>query len=228
LRPRTKAGDDDRVHGEKIDVRILMIDDHALFRDGMRMLLHQFSPEAELLEASGCEEVLRGRNWSPPDLVLLDLGLPGLGGIEGVRSLHRLWPEARIVVVSGVQEVETIQTAIGAGASGYILKTANAQEMLGTLRLVDAGGVSVPAHARAVITKSDVPELTPRQKQVLDLLVRGLANRRIADELGMAESTVRGHVSELLAVLGARNRTEAARIAFEQGLGGRSSGGEIG
>jgi DNA-binding NarL/FixJ family response regulator len=199
-------------------VRILMIDDHALFRDGMRALLTQLDPQATILEAGGCEEVLGGREWTPPDLVLLDLGLPGLGGIEGVRTMYRQWPDTRIVVISGVGDVETIQTAIGAGASGYILKTANAQEMLAALGLVNAGGIYVPAHARAVIRRDDSPHLTPRQRQVLDLLIRGQANRDIAEALGMAESTVRGHVSELLAELGVRNRTEAARVAFERGL----------
>lgn len=200
-------------------MRILMIDDHALFRDGMRMLLHQLDPEAELLEADGCEEVLGGRRWIPPDLVLLDLGLPGLGGIDGVRSLRRKWADTRIVVISGVDDIGTIQTAIGAGAAGYILKAANSREMLTALRLVNAGGIYVPAYARSVIRRHELPDLTARQRQVLDLLVRGLANRDIATELGMAESTVRGHVSELLAEFGARNRTEAARIALERGLG---------
>ncbi len=200
-------------------MRILMIDDHALFRDGMRLLLQQLDDAAEILEADGCEQVLRGRDWIPPDLVLLDLGLPGLGGLDGVRALRGSWPDACLVVISGVDEVDTIHTAIGAGAAGYILKSANSQEMLGALRLVIAGGVYVPTHARAVITpRSSAPELTPRQRQVLGLLVRGLANRDIAKDLGMAESTVRGHVSELLGV-----RTEAARIAFGHGLGeGRS------
>jgi len=201
-------------------VRILLIDDHALFRDGMRILLRQLDPDAEILEADGCEEVLRGRDWVPPDLLLLDLGLPGLGGLEGLRILHQRWPDTRIVVISGVDDLDTIHTAIGAGAAGYIVKTANAQEMLAAIRLVNAGGVYVPAYARAVIQRRERRlDLTPRQREVLNLLMRGLANRDIARALGMAESTVRGHVSELLAELGARNRTEAARIAFEQGFG---------
>ena len=199
-------------------MRIVMIEDHALFRDGMRLLLAQLDDDVRVVEAGGCEEILSGSDWTPPDLVLMDLGLPGLGGLDGVRAVRGLWPETPLVVLSGESDVETIRLVIGAGARGYVLKTANSQEMLAALRLVIAGGVYVPTFARAAMPVASPVTLTRRQHEVLERLVLGLSNRAIAAELGMAESTVRGHVSELLAILGARNRTEAARIAFQQGL----------
>lgn len=199
-------------------MRIVMIEDHALFRDGMRLLLEQLDTGVEIVEAGGCEEILQGGNWTRPDLVLMDLGLPGLGGTEAVRSLHGIWLDVPLVVLSGENDIDTIRVAIGAGARGYILKSTNAQEMVAALKLVLAGGIYVPPYAREALPSQPATTLTPRQQDVLRQLMLGLSNRAIAEKLGMAESTVRGHVSELLAVLGASNRTDACRIAFERNL----------
>lgn len=199
-------------------MQIVLIEDHTLFRDGMKMLLRRLDEDAEIIEASGCEEILNGRRGLSPDLALLDLGLPGLGGPQCVRAMRRMWPDSHIVVLSGNEDAEMIRLAIGSGACGYILKTANAQEMITALKLVIAGGVYVPTYARDVLPSTAPPAITERQRQVLCHLAHGLSNRAIAEELEMAESTVRGHVSTLLEIFGATNRTEATRIAFEQGL----------
>jgi len=214
---RGAKSDNHNNHGGA-SVRIVMIEDHTLFRDGMRLLLRKLGDDVEIIEAGGCEEILNGSQWTPPGLVLMDLGLPGLGGIEAVRSLRGLWPEVPLVVLSAQDDVETIRVAVGAGARGYILKTSNSQEMLSALRLVLAGGMYVPQYARDVMPSTAPLTLTRRQRDVLNKLALGLSNRAIAEALGMAESTVRGHVSELLAALGAHNRTEAARTALERGL----------
>lgn len=204
--------------GRYATMQIILIEDHTLFRDGMKILLRRLDENAEILEASGCEEVLNGRRKLSPDLVLLDLGLPGLGGAQGVRAMRKMWPDSNIVVLSGNDDPEMIRLAIGSGACGYILKTATAQEMITALELVIAGGVYVPTFARDVLTTQAPPAITGRQRQVLTHMAHGLSNRAIAEELDMAESTVRGHVSALLDTFGAANRTEATRIAFEQGL----------
>lgn len=199
--------------------RVLLIEDHALFRDGVKMLLREeLGDEAQIVEATGCEEVLNQPREPEPDLILMDLGLPGLGGTEGLRVIRRTWPDSAIVVMSAHDDVETIKIAIGAGAQGYIPKSANSQEMLTALRLVRSGGRYVPPYARDALPAMTGPTLTTRQHQVLACLVQGMTNRMIGQHLGMAENTVRVHVSAILNALGANNRTEAVRLAMDLGL----------
>lgn len=204
-------------------MRILLIDDHGLFREGVRLLLERAYPECEILEGRSCEEMSSLTSARPvPELAILDLGLPGASGTDGIRIIRDKLPDTRICIVSGDETRATVARAIQAGAHGYIPKSTQFGELLSAIQLVLAGGRHVPSWALDLVSpapeEDESPRLTKRQLEILERLTRGEPNKVIARELGLATGTVRVHVGAILAALGARNRTEAARIAHEKRL----------
>ena len=209
-------------------MKFLLVDDHALFREGLKYILPQLDAALELAEAGSCEEGLRLLADQPGvDLLLLDLGLAdGNGSLGCLQRFRQADPTLPIVIVSANESRETITAAMATGASGYIPKSSPSALVIQALRLVLAGGVYMPptlVDATADLAVAG-PALTPRQKEVLDLLAQGLPNKTIARRLGMAEGTVRVHVTAIIKHLDANNRTEAVSKAIRLGYVSTSNG----
>ena len=211
-------------------MRILIADDHALFRRGLSLLLHQLYPDAELAEAIDIAGALAlGDRLAQCDVVLLDVTMPGMEGFAGVERLHAAAPAARIVMLSASADLPSIRKAMAAGARGYVLKSRSGETLRHAIALVMAGEVYVPPVVLAELDRpqggSELPadsplrSLTERQRQTLLLLVQGLSNKEIARQLGLLESTVKAHLKVILKKLGAGNRTQAALLATQMGLG---------
>lgn len=197
-------------------MKVLLVDDHILVRDGIGMVLEELDPGLTILNASTCSEtqlILMGQ--SDIDLVLLDIGLPDINGIDCLKAIRQRDPLMPVVMLSGNDRQENVKAAIDAGARGFIPKSAKKEIMLSAIQLVLAGGVYLPDTSLVAESHSKISGLTPRQKDVLRLLADGLSNKAIAKELGMAEATVRVHVTSILRVLQVNNRTEAAIMARE-------------
>jgi DNA-binding NarL/FixJ family response regulator len=203
-------------------MRLLMLDDHALFRAGMRHLLAQWRPGIDIAEAEALSSALDVlRDGPKPDIALVDLALEaGEPDISVVSSICRAMPNVPVVVVSMADERSLVRRALENGARGFISKTDSGEQMLKALEIVLAGGTSVPASAWEL--EEDDPEgdelLSPRQKEVLRLIVAGLSNREIADQLAIAEPTVKVHVHKILKLLGVKSRAKAMVAARERGL----------
>lgn len=203
-------------------MKLLLVDDHALFREGLKSILPQLSDELQLLEAASCGEGLRVLAENPgPDLLLLDLGLnDGTDRLSCLRRFREADSTLPIVVVSAHESRETIRGAMSAGANGYVPKSSSSVVVVQALRLVLAGGIYLPPALMDNFEPEPNPAgdaLTPRQREVLELLARGLPNKSIARQLDMAEGTVRIHVAAIIKRLDASNRTEAVSKAFRLG-----------
>jgi DNA-binding NarL/FixJ family response regulator len=202
-------------------VKILVADDHALFRAGMRHVLRQLADGVEIVEASDCAEALNAVESNDDiALVLLDLAMPGSDGFAALETLTRKHMALPIVVLSGSESRTDMQRALDTGAMGFVPKSATAPVMLSALRLVLAGGVYVPPELvqststdTGVAPAAPAPVLTPRQLDVLAGVVEGKRNKAIGVELGLSEATVKAHVSAVFKALGVNNRTQAVRAA---------------
>ena len=204
-------------------MKILIADDHALFRDGLRYLLGQLGEPVEVLEARDGAEALELAGAHPDlELVLLDLGMPGIDGLAGLRLLRARCPAVPVVILSGSEEPADVRQALDAGALGFIPKSSTSQVMLSALRLVLSGGMYLPPSyaerphgMRVPLAASSVDSLglTPRQLDVLRLLGQGHSNKGIARVLRLAEGTVKLHISAILRALGVDNRTSAVVAA---------------
>jgi DNA-binding NarL/FixJ family response regulator len=207
-------------------IRIVVADDHPVVRDGLTAILGT-QPEFDVVgEAGDGAEAVRQVMALRPDVLLLDLEMPGMDGVAALRELHERMPEARAIVFTAFDTDERILEAVRAGAQGYLLKGAPRQELFQAIRVVHAGGSLLqPVVASRLLrqvrrepTPPAVEPLTPRELEVLRLLALGLQNKEIAARLSVTERTVKFHVSSILAKLGAGNRTEAVRTAMQHGL----------
>jgi DNA-binding NarL/FixJ family response regulator len=205
--------------------RILLIDDHAMFRSGLRMVLNASLPDAEVFEAGTLNEAMR----DAPDLldavldiILLDIKLPGLNGVDGIALLKRKWPQVPVLMLSSQDEPETVRLALARGAAGFISKADTADNIIALLKRILRGELA----AQVAQTRDDgdvggaLLHLTPRQCEVLDLLCQGMSNKLIARQLTLSEHTVRGHVQAILGFLQVSSRSEAAFAARRRGLVG--------
>lgn len=199
-------------------MKILLADDHALFREGVKQLLTRLHPRALVMEAANGAEVLHAaRAQQDFDLVLLDLAMPGVDGFGGLAAFRAHAPSTPVVVLSASEDAADVRAALDGGASGFIPKSSTSEVILCALRLVLAGGVYVPPTLlgghNAVAAKADIDALTPRQRDVLALLAQGLSNKKIGDTLGLSEATVKQHVSAVLKTLNVANRMQAVIAA---------------
>ena len=195
--------------------RILVIDDHALYRDGLRLALARALPEAAVEEAGSLNEAL---NLAvAPDVVVLDVKLPGLNGVEGMPLLRRAWPQVPVIVLSSQDEPENARAALARGANAFLSKAESAEKIVAVVKTT-LSGEAPPTAPAPVSPTADTPSLTARQCEVLELLGRGLTNKAIGRQLDLSENTVRGHVQAILAVLQVTNRSEAAFAARRLGL----------
>jgi DNA-binding NarL/FixJ family response regulator len=213
-------------------IRLLIADDHPAFRAGLRLLLESL-PDLEIAvvaEAEDGEQALAAAIELSPDVIVMDLQMPGLGGIETTRRVVAAAPHVRVLVLTMFEDESSVFAALRAGAHGYVLKGAGQEQLARAIQAVSEGeSIFSPAIAKRVIdsfARTAVserplvfPELTQREREVLDLIARGLSNPDITRQLVLSPKTVRNHVSNILAKLQARDRSAAIVRAREAGLG---------
>lgn len=200
-------------------MKILIADDHALFREGLRYVLRALEPHVVVLEAASAAQAMQtAAREQQLDLVLLDLAMPGLDGFAGLDMLRERFPDLPVVVVSASEEPRDVRRALDAEAAGFIPKSMSGAEMVVALRSVLAGNVYVPKGIGLDDDEHSELRLTPRQLQVLELMCEGMSNKEIAIRLGMAEGTVKIHVTAILRAMNASNRTHAVILAAQLGL----------
>lgn len=210
-------------------IRVAIADDQAMIRAGLRSLLER-EPDIEVVgEAPDGEAAMRLARRRPPDVMLVDIRMPVLDGIAVTRALCAEMPAIRVLVVTTFDLDEYVFGALRAGASGFLLKDAPAEDLVAAVRVVAAGdGLLAPAVTRRVIEAfasgpvlappPGLDELTPREREVLGLVARGRTNGELARELSIAETTVKSHLGQILMKLGARDRVQAVIAAYEGGL----------
>ncbi len=209
-------------------MNILLIDDHALFRAGLRLLLADLSDDLRFFEAASCAEAQALLRAQRIDIILLDFHLPGLHGSEALRALRAESEEATIVVLSAEDDPAMIRRIIDESAAGFIPKATSHAVMIAALRLILAGGTYLPPHAlhaahprpqpSAATPDSTLAGLTERQLTTLRLAMRGKSNKSIAQAMDISEATVKAHLSAAFRALDVRNRTEAVFAAARLGL----------
>jgi DNA-binding NarL/FixJ family response regulator len=207
-------------------MKVLIADDHPLVRDALARTLQPLLPDALILQAADLDTAEAQLLAEQPVLVLLDLHMPGMQGVQGVRRLQSLAPALKLVVVSGEDDPAVMRAAFAAGAVAFLPKSEPAEVLQQAIRIVLGGGTYMPSQALADLRpgapapRPDTAALTPRQLDVLKCLMQGQPNKLIARELGLTEGTVKIHIAAILRALQARNRTEAVVMARNLGLAG--------
>lgn len=207
-------------------IRVLIVDDHAVVREGLRTFLQLQDAIDVVGEASDGERAVAAAEHLRPDVVLMDLVMPRMDGVRAMRELRRRLPSARVIVLTSFDDEGRLLPAIRAGAAGYLMKNVQPQELARAVRAAHAGQALLDPSVAARLVEAiatppgqDGPDrLTPRERQVLALIGRGLPNKLIARELGVSEKTVKTHVGHVLAKLGVADRTQAALHAVRAGL----------
>jgi DNA-binding NarL/FixJ family response regulator len=212
-------------------LRTLLIDDHAVFTQGLKFLLSDLDEDMAFLEETSCEDALHVEAPDGIDLILLDFHMPGLHGLEALRAIKARFTSAAIVMLSSEDNPKLIRDSIDHGASGFIPKSSTAEVLVAALKLILAGGIYLPTHALTDVESRPVPGgsaggagdgtiegLSNRQREVLMKVVQGKANKVVAREMNISEGTVKAHLSAAFRVLGVHNRTEAVFVAAKLGL----------
>jgi two-component system NarL family response regulator len=204
---------------ERPRIRILIVDDHALLRAGLSASLGA-EPDMEIVAAAANgQEAVEVFRQHQPDIVVMDLKMPVMGGVEAIKAIRRQSPAARIVVLSTYEGDDDIYRALQAGAASYLLKDTLAEDLVRVIREIFAGGRPLPPPvAQRLADRMLQPELTARELDVLRLIARGMRNKEIAARLGIGEETTQGHVKNILAKLGLHDRTEAVAVAVRRGI----------
>jgi DNA-binding NarL/FixJ family response regulator len=205
-------------------MRVLLVDDHAVVRHGLANLLTAAGIEVvgSLEDGVHAEEAVRDLE---PDLVLMDLSMPGMDGIEATRAVLEARPETKVIILTSFAEHARLHAALEAGAVGYLLKDAEPDDIIRALRDAEAGGVPLSPRAAAALlpgnrpaTNATLEQLTARERDVLSLVATGLPNKAIARRLAISEKTVKAHLTRVFAVVGVSDRTSAALWAQRHGL----------
>ncbi len=207
-------------------IRVMVVDDHHLVRDGLKLLLSTFDDLTVVAIANDGVEAISLYVTHQPDVVLMDLMMPRMDGLTAMSTILEKDPGAKIIALTSYVEDKSVRQAIDTGATGYLLKNASPEQLASAIHAAHTGQPTIDAEAARALLRAAEPnasaavqvELTKRERDVLGLLVEGKTNKAIAETLFLSPSTVRDHVSQILAKLGAGNRTEAAIIAVEQEL----------
>lgn len=208
-------------------IRVVLADDHAILRDGVRALLVAAADIEVVGEAADGTEAVARCLALRPDVALLDVNMPGLGGLEVALVLRRDCPDTKVLILSQHEDREYVARALQAGAMGYVLKKAAGTELVSAIRAVHRGGLVLdPAVAKAAMapdrtedaSASDYDRLTDREKQVLRLVAEGRANKEVAEELGITVKTAMSHREHLMQKLGLHSRTELVKFALKVGV----------
>lgn len=210
-------------------MRILVVEDHVLVREGLVQALHGLDSDCQAMSAASADEALQLLEQTPDfDLILLDLMLPGTGGLGFLGALRKRYPGIPVLILSALDDADTIGRALRQGAAGYVTKSGSTAVLLDAIRQVLAGGTYMPEHLQGVVARrgsnKDIATrfgLTPAQMRVLELLVQGKTNREIGEVLGVTEGTVKIHVSAIFKSLDVPNRSQALLLAARYGLKAR-------
>jgi len=203
--------------GKKI--RLMLVDDHSVVRMGLAAVLG-LNPDLHIVaEAEDGQQAVAKYRTEQPDLVLMDVRMPVMDGIEALRTIRGEWPEARILMLTTSELDEDLERVIEAGACGYLLKSVNREELMQAIRTVHEGGRHVSAAMeQRLVQLARLKHLSERESEVLDGMRRGLSNRDIAQALSISEHTVKAHVKAILQKLESADRAEAVARGFEKGL----------
>jgi DNA-binding NarL/FixJ family response regulator len=211
-------------------VRVFVVDDHAVVRRGLRGYLEMVDDMEVVGEAAEGQDALEGIGalvaaGRPPDVVLMDLLMPGMDGVAATAAITQRHPEMQVVAMTSFTQTDLVQGALQAGAAGYLLKDAEADEVAAAIRTARRGEVHLDAAIAKQLTRSlvtpeprTVDSLTDREREVLVMVAQGLSNQQIADSLVISERTARTHVSNILGKLGVASRTQAALLAIREGI----------
>lgn len=212
-------------------IRVLVADDHPMFRHGIRALLDSLDDMQVLGEAETGNAALAQAEQLQPDVILMDIQMPGLNGIDATRQIHRTSPHIAILILTMFEDDDSVFAAMQAGARGYLLKGAKHEQIIGAIRAVaDGGAIFSPAIAQRMMnyfsdvtgfrnTVTSFPELTAREREVLELLAQGFNNGEIAHKLVLSDKTVRNHVSNIFNKLQVSDRAQAILRARDAGMG---------
>jgi len=200
-------------------IRIMIVEDHGVVRGGLVALLKTVPDFAVVAEASNGKEAVDRFREHQPDITLMDLRLPEMGGVEAITRIREQSPGARVIVLTTFDGDEDIYRALQAGARGYLLKGMSADELMDAIRTVHAGGKRIPALvAERLAERMGGPALTSRELDVLRLIVAGNSNREIGKALNISEATVKTHINSILSKLDVNDRTQAATTAIQRGI----------
>jgi two-component system response regulator NreC len=233
------GGNAPRAHAGRI--KVLIVDDHAVLRQALKMLLENQSEVDVVGDAGNGREALEAVERLHPDVVLMDMVMPGLNGLEATRQIRRRSPKSKVLILTGYMEDEQILAALRAGASGYVVKKSDVQELLLGIQSVHRGNTYFSSsisdgdavqdylwQAKKPEAKTGYDLLTSREREVLQLIAEGYSNQRIAGELFISVKTVEAHKAHIMSKLHAQNRTDLIRYAIRKGIVGLDSGPELG
>ncbi len=206
-------------------IRVLLVDDHTVVRQGLRMVMSLEDDLQVVGEAANGREAVEAAASLAPEVVLMDLLMPVMNGVEAIRAIKAHRPEVEIVALTSVLEDRMVVDAVEAGAAGYLLKETGPDALFEAIRAASRGEVRLDPRAqkrllREVRTPTMRESLTPRETDTLRLVAKGMANKEIAAQLGVSEVTIKTHVSSVLSKLGLQSRTQAALFALKEGLTG--------
>lgn len=201
------------------EIRIIVVDDQAVVRQGFVSLIGTVPDMRVIAQGTNGREAVALYREHRPDVVLMDLRMPEMGGVEAIAAIRREFSDAKVIVLTTYDGDEDIYRSLQAGAQGYLLKDMFFEELESAIRAVHAGGRKIPGVvAERLAGRMGGSDLTGREHEVLELIVRGLSNKEIGSALGISEATVKSHINSILGKLGVTDRTQAATTALQRGI----------
>jgi two-component system NarL family response regulator len=205
--------------GENNQIRVMIVDDHLVVRVGMTTLINAQPDMIVVADVANAQQTVEMYQQYQPDITLVDLRMPGMNGVEVITAIRRAYPSARCIVMTTYDGDEQIYQALHAGAWAYLLKSVSREEFLTAIRSVAAGQRHIPPEvAQRLAARMPRAELTSREREVLELIVRGKSNKDIAAALAISEHTVKNHINNILGKLDVTDRAQAAIVALQRGI----------